>query len=49
MFRLLKVVFLLVVGAYIGFQISLYAMRSECAAQTGVWTGSVCNVTGAGE
>ena len=39
--------FLLVIGIWIGFQLSLMAMRAECAQLGGTQTGSICTVTGA--
>lgn len=42
MFRLLRMVFFIVIGIYIGFQLSLMNMRGQCANASGYWTGAVC-------
>ncbi|MEP5729023.1 MAG: hypothetical protein ABJL67_06585 [Sulfitobacter sp.] len=42
MFRVLRLVFLLSVGAYLGFQASLFTMRAECNRLAGTWTGNLC-------
>ena len=40
--RLLPMVFFVVIGCYIGFQLSLMNMRSQCATVEGTWTGTLC-------
>ncbi|MEQ6249115.1 hypothetical protein ABMC89_09515 [Sulfitobacter sp. HNIBRBA3233] len=42
MFGLLKFLFVLVIGVYLGFQANMMLMRSECAAGEGQWTGTIC-------
>lgn len=42
MFKVLRVVFILTIGLYIGFQLSMVAMRSQCDAAGGDWTGRMC-------
>ena len=42
MFGLLKFVFVLVIGIYLGFQGNMMLMRSECGAGEGQWTGTIC-------
>ncbi len=42
MFRLLKFLFVLALGAALGFQLNMALMRSECAAGEGQWTGTIC-------
>ncbi|QUJ75799.1 hypothetical protein KDD17_12710 [Sulfitobacter albidus] len=42
MFRLLKFLFVLVIGIYLGFQGNLMLMRAECSNAGGDWSGTVC-------
>lgn len=44
MFRILKFLFVLTIGVYLGFQLSLMIMRSNCTANEGTWADSVCVV-----
>ncbi|WP_299025478.1 hypothetical protein [uncultured Sulfitobacter sp.] len=42
MFRLLKFVATLCVGAVLGFHLNGMLMRAECSAGEGQWTGTIC-------
>ncbi|UWR22858.1 hypothetical protein [Sulfitobacter sp. S190] len=42
MFRLLKFLTVLMLGAVLGFHLNGLLMRSECAAGEGQWTGTIC-------
>lgn len=44
MFGILKYVFVLTLGVYLGFQLSLMSQRSACDAAGGAWTGQVCEM-----
>ncbi|UWR26824.1 hypothetical protein K3757_02520 [Sulfitobacter sp. S223] len=42
MFKLLKFVATLALGAVLGFYLNGMLMRAECSAGEGQWTGSIC-------
>jgi len=42
MFRLLKLLIVLGVGAFLGFKFNGMLMKSECTAGNGQWTGNMC-------
>jgi len=42
MFRLVKLVITLSIGAAIGFYFNNMLMRAECRAGEGQWTGTIC-------
>lgn len=45
MFKILKFIFVLTIGVYLGFQLSLMSMRANCTANEGTWADSVCLVS----
>lgn len=42
MFRLLRLVATLCVGAVLGFHLHGWLMQTECSAGEGQWTGTIC-------
>lgn len=42
MFRLLKLIVTLSVGAFLGFHFHGFLMKSECSAAGGTWGGTIC-------
>jgi hypothetical protein len=42
MFRLIKLVITLSVGAVLGFYFNGMLMRAECSSAEGQWTGTIC-------
>lgn len=42
MFKLLRLVFVLTIGIYLGFQLSMLSMGSNCTESGGTWTGTFC-------
>ena len=42
MFRFIKFVITLAIGAALGFYFSGMLMRAECSAGEGQWTGTIC-------
>jgi len=42
MFRLLKFLTVLCLGAVLGFHLNGMLMRAECSAGDGQWTGTIC-------
>lgn len=42
MFKLLRFIFVLTIGIYLGFQISMWSMGSNCVASGGTWSGAFC-------
>jgi hypothetical protein len=46
MFRLLKFVIVLGLGAFLGFKAKELLMKTECTAGDGQWTGTICMDSG---
>lgn len=44
MFRLLKFVATVCIGAVLGFHLNGLLMKAECGASVGTWSGTVCIV-----
>ncbi|MEP1767939.1 MAG: hypothetical protein ABJJ53_15030 [Sulfitobacter sp.] len=42
MFRLLKFLIILGLGAVLGFKFNSMLMKAECTAGNGQWTGTIC-------
>lgn len=42
MFRLIKLVITLSIGAVLGFYFNGMLMRAECSSAEGQWTGTMC-------
>ena len=49
MFRLIKFLIVLGLGAYLGFGAKGMMMKAECTSGEGQWTGSVCIDNGASQ
>ncbi len=42
MFRLIRLMFPIAFGIYLGVHYERWQMRSECASGAGDWTGTIC-------
>lgn len=49
MFRLLKFLTTLCIGAVLGFHLHGFLMKAECSAAGGTWGGTICLGAGASQ